>query len=510
MPCDTDCGCDQQATAATNSCLCCERGQGEPNDIGTQHVPSGRSGAVLLCEGCYYNCARRCQACEARFWTNLNDRYTNDERLCYTCSTTSTSCNRCHAILTARNVRHIEGLAGIAPDAPYCSYCRDEINRYYRGNNIEAPAIYGYGTKCSPLPFNGKGGRFQIGFELEVECKIDEDYEDSYEDFIADKAKEVYSLLDFRDNHGRYIFCKEDGSLNNGFEIVSRPATLQEHKERMKAFFEDVPSGLISSDSRHCGLHVHVNKAEGTSEKMSNLQKGKLRAFIDSQTTQAYVDYIMGRRQNDYCSRNVGRKFTDGAKKNYDRRSAWNETENTIELRAPKGTLVPESFWSRLEFAVAQVKWTSYCTVKQSSSLEAFTNWLRGESKEFPFLYQRTVEYLGGDSLGNRPRARARRTPSRRPGTRASRRPTDTEPSTEGPLSGDFIRSLLGRLESIADAQWVVIDEPDDAGGRPPGGWTVQWAAPADAPVPLIRQAQAAGRANRNQTPEGDTQPMML
>ena len=61
-----------------------------------------------------------------------------------------------------------------------------------------------------------------------------------------------------------HIYCKHDGSLDDGFEIVSHPATLEYHTNTIpwkKILDEALEMGYYSHNSGTCGLHVHINRA---------------------------------------------------------------------------------------------------------------------------------------------------------------------------------------------------------------------------------------------------------
>ncbi len=83
---------------------------------------------------------------------------------------------------------------------------------------IERKLIHDYGYKPYPV-FYGKGNRF-FGVELEID--------DGGK--IYDNAKKILELANEVEEN---IYIKEDGSLSDGFEIVSYPMTLYYHKNNM-------------------------------------------------------------------------------------------------------------------------------------------------------------------------------------------------------------------------------------------------------------------------------------
>jgi hypothetical protein len=99
------------------------------------------------------------------------------------------------------------------------------------------------------LAFHRMGDGPCLGVELEVDNG----------DNAQECAKRV--LLHVGSNH---VWCKLDGSLNKGVELVTHPATLEymlAHKERYGQLL-DIPRvmGFTSHDAGTCGLHVHVDR----------------------------------------------------------------------------------------------------------------------------------------------------------------------------------------------------------------------------------------------------------
>ena len=96
-------------------------------------------------------------------------------------------------------------------DVPYCEHCyhilyREPIHHYHY-----VPEFH----------FFGSGKRY-FGVELE----IDKGGEDK------DNAKEILDVGNAESEYDR-IYCKHDGSLVDGFEIVTHPMTLEYHESQM-------------------------------------------------------------------------------------------------------------------------------------------------------------------------------------------------------------------------------------------------------------------------------------
>jgi hypothetical protein len=85
-------------------------------------------------------------------------------------------------------------------------------------------------------------------------------------------------------NYEPFAWTTRDGSLNNGFETKTVPATIKNHMNRElfdypKAFEVLKTLGYSSSDSTTCGLHIHISVSHflyGVSGRRFNLDKLRL------------------------------------------------------------------------------------------------------------------------------------------------------------------------------------------------------------------------------------------
>ena len=162
----------------------------------------------LLCEDCVADHCITCDHCGETIWTA--DCVTDDNSfLCQSCFDAHYHrCESCDRIISDDDCCWHD-------DLPYCESCfedlEDEIEDY----------------SCKPTPiFYGDGKRY-FGVELEV----DDGGKDN------DNA---YRLKSIGNAQLETIYIKSDGSLDDGFEIVSHPMTLDYHTEEMnwKIFFE--------------------------------------------------------------------------------------------------------------------------------------------------------------------------------------------------------------------------------------------------------------------------------
>ncbi len=213
-----------------------------------------------------------------------------------------------------------------------------------------------------------------FGIELEVETRGDD--ADSGAEFVRQSLPDSYCTL------------KEDGSLgDSGFEIVTRPDSVDVHKRWWGSFFSELPHRKLSSwDNGRCGMHIHVTKSA-----MSQLQLGKLMCFLNEPANTGFVVSVAG-RDGEQWARRCKKKITDIHNEDEGRYVALNITGRTAEVRIFRGTLKPESFYKNLEFVAALVEFCQPAgrSMKEALSYVAFCEWL--DRKSYPFLWN----YLKG------------------------------------------------------------------------------------------------------------------
>jgi hypothetical protein len=166
-----------------------------------------------------------------------------------------------------------------------------------------------------------------------------------------------------------FVYFEEDGSLRNGFEIITEPATLayyKEHAQDWEAVFKRlVKDGYRSHNTATCGLHVHINRnflSRNFQSEDSSLKS--ILAVFDK-----FWDnlVIFSRRTTTNLNRWANKydktptEIVDDMHYGYvDRYHAVNvSNEPTIEFRLFKGTLNPESFFATLELIYSIVNWST-------------------------------------------------------------------------------------------------------------------------------------------------------
>ena len=193
-----------------------------------------------------------------------------------------------------------------------------------------------YYYKPEPI-FYGEGNRF-FGVELEID-------EAGESDTNAERIMDITNI-------GRTLaYCKHDGSLDDGFEIVTHPMTLDFHCREMpweEVMAKAVEMGYTSHQAGTCGLHVHVNRtAFGKTEAEQDAPIARVLYFFEkfwnellkfSRRTQPQLDQWAAR----YGYKEQPREILDHAKggRHAGRYTAVNLTNSsTVEFRMFRGTL---------------------------------------------------------------------------------------------------------------------------------------------------------------------------
>jgi hypothetical protein len=273
------------------------------------------------------------QACDNYYWCERCERY-------YTWGAYNTDYDMCE------NCYKNEG--------------NDLLNRYHYSKDNGTLHFYGESKYVNPVG---------LGFELE----IDTDYSNAREN----QSKLLRAL---HERFGERITFEHDGSLNNGFEIISAPHTKSEMDlvdwgELMRLCVEH---GYRSHDTDTCGLHFHISgymfgatkdKQYDTIAKVIAFYEYYFEDFLKlsrrdiedySEWADSYgIEYLND--MNDYknsClqivkSRGWGVRYHAINLTNFDYST---ELFKTVEFRLNKGTLNIDTFNASWDLLVTLIK----------------------------------------------------------------------------------------------------------------------------------------------------------
>jgi hypothetical protein len=214
-----------------------------------------------------------------------------------------------------------------------------------------------------------------MGFELEVESNGSEYGGPEY----------VYGVLD------DLAYFKEDGSLSDGFEIVTHPMTLSYAHSMDWSWTQGLlDMGYRSWDRSSCGLHVHVDRRAFT----GRLHQYSFTLILMRNKALSYL--VAGRQGNSYASfdtdvRREIPKHIKGQHNNAQRYSAVNVLPtSTLEVRMFRGSLKKERILAALEYVHSAVEYSrgarSGVGAEEYLTAPAFIQWLRVRKDLYPNL----------------------------------------------------------------------------------------------------------------------------
>ena len=223
-----------------------------------------------------------------------------------------------------------------------------------------------------------------------------------------------------------YVICSEDGSLSEGFELVSCPADLYNHRftiDWQAGFRKARNLGYTSHDNGLCGLHTHIDRAYFEDENQDDVETKFVIVFRNNLwwlKNFSRRDDSNPNRSNSwyYCMPN-GSKYLhtedkldkesikhkglmDGLKFKDHYLSINFSHTNTIELRLFRGTLKYNTFIGTLEFVDMMCRLIKGKTIEESIDItlgDFITMAHECEYEEFlTYLDERSI------SLANEPK----------------------------------------------------------------------------------------------------------
>jgi hypothetical protein len=217
------------------------------------------------------------------------------------------------------------------------------------------------------------------GIELEVEKRNSADEE---------TATNIHNSFTY--GSMQFALLKGDGSLSNGFEIVSCPGTFNAHKKYWDKFFNSEAIKEVKSwNTDTTGMHIHISRTA-----LTQLQIGKILVFINDEKNQEFVNHIAG-RSSDQWAKKSNKKISDCVVTSGKYEAVNTAHRNTIELRIFKGNLARHGFYRVLEFvdalvhfakltSLTKLQYTDFLTYMERPSIRSqypnFYGWLTRKS----------------------------------------------------------------------------------------------------------------------------------
>ncbi len=199
-----------------------------------------------------------------------------------------------------------------------CVQCRNPQQQEERS------IIGNYNSSMRYTPFKKPFEKYAMGIELEVELKSN-----------VRPNSMANRVLAYLKRHGfeKLMLFKEDGTLTNGYEIVSQPFSRSAMRSEFwwyKFLTYLSKTGHTSYESGHCGLHIHVSKVfdDRTCEHIGRVAYALRELLGQFSFRKGYYDYCMF-DPIMYSTANTGKYYAMRMKTG----------KETIEFRFARGTL---------------------------------------------------------------------------------------------------------------------------------------------------------------------------
>ena len=372
-----------------------------------QHIIEGRH----LCDRCYYTEGMivKCPICgEETFKWNMKNFYSTDakfrELVENTLNVKFNEANVVKMCLKCYNKHFLQ-----------CHYCGTTKLKKNEEEFCECRnrTLYDYSYKPSKPIFMAmkkpKKNTLFLGFENECEVNTDDydyvspcdscpenrdecggcDEEDErrYDIDYSVFVKALTSVL------GPIVYCKTDGSLNSGFEIITEPMTydfIMKNKEKFKQAFKKISKlGAYSYNADTTGFHIHLSK-------QAFINQDHIEKFAYLIHKDIALSEIIAKRES--CSYGYIKKFEkDIDILNYirkemndphDRYKAVNFcNRNTIEVRIYKGNLNMDSVILYIQHVVSLFNYTALVVKKHTDvSIDKYIKYVYNRGNKFKEL----------------------------------------------------------------------------------------------------------------------------
>lgn len=245
-----------------------------------------------------------------------------------------------------------------------CDHCGDTVKKEdaefvkrdsVRGNNsflckkcVKRDFVLPYHYNYPDVKFFGDSKNNSVPY-LGIELEVDEG---------GESDSNVRKIFRYTKNEDLFFYCSHDGSIHDGFEIITQPATLEYHLQYdYNNLFRILRRmGYLSHDTSTCGLHIHFNKSFfGDNEKRYTTRLIYIinRFWEEIQTFSRRNERAMKRYSKKIELHEV-RNFYKDKNNNSSHENHYYainiSNEATIEFRMFKGTLNLDTFINTLQF----------------------------------------------------------------------------------------------------------------------------------------------------------------
>ena len=264
---------------------------------------------------------------------------------------------------------------------------RGGVPPYESNSAVSQVMNYSYTPEFNFMTMGKEKSQCFFGMELEVNTKLP--WNDIYRTMT-----EVHPIQE------AFVYAKQDSSISgqhrNSYELVTHPMTPRRMRLEWKRLFKKLETlvkerGLVWEETfdmttTTTGLHVHVSKTAFHGLSRTHKKKFMLIWNNNAKSISDFTSQLSGRKltESSYCrpsgtykSRTLAWMLREG--KNSDRNSACNETPNTVEVRAFKGTPSLKCVLRAVDTTAALIAFTEQAPISQFNRdlPSAFQSWLK-------------------------------------------------------------------------------------------------------------------------------------
>jgi len=337
----------------------------------------------VICKECLPQ-LRECEQCHELFLCNdslmdifVDDGILNICRECY--NDLFIQCRYCHRAIRVGS-EAVYSLQSLRPHEQYQQDCFDENTSICQQCYDDGKWLIHEYSYVPNLTFyktnNDKKNLLYYGIELEVE---------------RNKQK----LINILTKIPEFIYVKNDSSINDGFELVSHPATfnwLMDNKQQWNNLLTLLLKNCAADETTSCGMHIHMSLAAFLPLHLSKFMEF---IYLNSDFTH-FISQRAKRNLQRWASINSSKKECKKQiyyKAKYkqecvDRHTAVTIARGvTVEVRIFKGTIIPIIFWKNIEFCDALFYYTKDIGHKDLS-IFGFQQYIGKYHKRYPNLYE--------------------------------------------------------------------------------------------------------------------------
>lgn len=205
------------------------------------------------------------------------------------------------------------------------------------------------------------------------------------------------SAADIAERFPSAFIWKHDGSLNDGAELVTRPAPYSWQAELFKpeSLLQAITrAGGESFDTDTCGLHVHVGRAQ-----LTTLQIARALVFLHNPENEHFIKRIAQRNPQRWARIATGKTYSkkevtrNGDEGRYTSLNLSNQ--HTVELRIFRGTLSPSGVLRAIQFTIALFhaqRMEAGIPLSHAHRLDSFLSYVMKHRADFPQLAEWLID----------------------------------------------------------------------------------------------------------------------